>query len=54
MQSESLKWFVLYDEVYATYKTILECFIKPDCIELTHREKTISNKIIPQVWKLKF
>lgn len=39
MQSESPKLYILYEKVFATYKTILECFIKPDCMELTERER---------------
>lgn len=42
MQSESPKLFILYEKIFATYKTILECFIKPECMELTDREKSLS------------
>lgn len=42
MQSESPKLFILYEKVFATYKTILECFIKPECMELSPTEKEVS------------
>lgn len=42
MQSESPKLFVLYEKVFATFKTILECFIKSQCLELSDEEKEAS------------
>ncbi|CAH2092487.1 unnamed protein product [Euphydryas editha] len=40
MQSESPKLYLLYENIFITYKTILECFLKPECLELTEQEKT--------------
>lgn len=39
MQSESPKPYLLYEKVFTTYKTILECFVKPQYLELTEQEK---------------
>lgn len=40
MQSESPKLYLLYEKNFITYKTILECFLKPEYLELTEQEKT--------------
>lgn len=40
MQSESPKLYLLYEKIFITYKTILECFLKPEYLELTEEEKT--------------
>ncbi|RVE46071.1 hypothetical protein evm_009295 [Chilo suppressalis] len=40
MQSESPKLYLLYEKIFITYKTILECFLKPEYLELTEQEKT--------------
>lgn len=37
MQSESPKLYLLYEKIFTTYKTILECFVKP---ELLGQEET--------------
>ncbi|XP_069363479.1 SCAN domain-containing protein 3-like [Maniola hyperantus] len=39
MQCESPKLYLLYEKVFTTYKTILECFVKPQYLELTEQEK---------------
>lgn len=38
MQSESPKLYLLYEKVFRAYKTIMECFIKPEHIELSEEE----------------
>lgn len=40
MQSESPKLYLLYEKIFTTYKTILQCFLKPEYLELTEQEKT--------------
>ncbi|XP_074035368.1 uncharacterized protein [Leptinotarsa decemlineata] len=42
MQSESPKLYLLYERIFTIYKTIMECFIKPDILQLTEGEKTSS------------
>lgn len=39
MQSEHPKLYLLYDQIFTTYKTILECFLKPECLELSDKEQ---------------
>lgn len=40
MQSESPKLYLLYENIFITYKTIMECFLKPEYLELTEQEKS--------------
>ncbi|KAK9872731.1 hypothetical protein WA026_019512 [Henosepilachna vigintioctopunctata] len=42
MQSESPKLYLLYERIFITYKTILECFIKPELLQPTEGEKNSS------------
>lgn len=44
-QSESPKLYLLYDRTFTTYKTILECFIKPELLQLTEGEKNSSKDL---------
>ncbi|CAG5025590.1 unnamed protein product [Parnassius apollo] len=45
MQSESPKLYLLYERIFTTYKTILECFIKPELLQLTENEKNSSKDL---------
>ncbi|XP_045510218.1 uncharacterized protein LOC123705479 [Colias croceus] len=45
MQSESPKLYLLYERIFTTYKTILECFIKPELLQLTEDEKNRSKDL---------
>ncbi|GBP30942.1 hypothetical protein EVAR_28584_1 [Eumeta japonica] len=38
MQAEKPKLYLLYDQIYTAYVTILECFIQPVYLELTKEE----------------
>ncbi|CAH1966103.1 unnamed protein product [Acanthoscelides obtectus] len=38
MQAEKPKLYLLYDQIYTAYVTILECFIQPVYLELTEEE----------------
>ncbi|CAF4889613.1 unnamed protein product [Pieris macdunnoughi] len=40
MLSESPKLYLLYEKIFVTYKTILECFMMPEYLELTEQEKS--------------
>nr|CAI5823267.1 unnamed protein product [Callosobruchus analis] len=43
MQSESPTLYLLYDKIFTTHKTLLECFLKPEYLELTEQEKINSH-----------
>ncbi|CAH1977513.1 unnamed protein product [Acanthoscelides obtectus] len=38
LQAEKPKLYLLYDQIYTAYVTILECFIQPVYLELTEEE----------------
>ncbi|CAG5047106.1 unnamed protein product [Parnassius apollo] len=45
MQAEKTKLYLLYDQIYTAYLTILECFIQPVYLELTEDEKNNTQDI---------
>jgi len=38
MQSEHFKIYLLYERIFTTYKSLLECFLRQECFELTNEE----------------
>jgi len=38
MQSEHFKIYLLYERIFTTYKSLLECFLRQECFELTDEE----------------
>lgn len=54
MQAESPKLYLLYERIFMIYKTILDCFITPNLLQLTKDEKNKSLDLETKILNVDF